>query len=164
MAPWEHAALANTKHGAARNGRMTRAYKAWLSMKQRCYLPSTTGYANYGGRGITVCDRWRHSFVAFREDMGEPPPGMSLDRIDGEGNYEPGNCRWADQRTQVLNRRVAHLVTYQGKTQPLQLWADDFGVPYQRLWARVVRLGWGIERALNTPALNGGGPRRDQRG
>jgi hypothetical protein len=90
----------NTKHGLYRS----RAYQCWQNMKTRCFNPRHRAYRWYGGRGITVCERWL-IFENFYADMGEPPPGMSLDRIDLHGNYEPGNCRWATVAEQLANRR-----------------------------------------------------------
>ena len=83
----------------------SRAYKTWVMMIQRCTNPRYPNYKNYGARGITVCQRWRESFEAFLADMGNRPSGLTLDRKDNDGHYEPGNCRWADALTQVRNRR-----------------------------------------------------------
>lgn len=84
-----------------------RTFVSWESMKNRCYNTKTPRYPYYGGRGITVCESWRKSFQVFFYDMGARPVGKSLDRINNDGNYEPGNCRWATQSEQVLNRRPA---------------------------------------------------------
>jgi len=98
---------ANSKHGHARRGNAcTPEYRSWHAAKNRCFNPKTLGYHNYGGRGITMCDRWRDSFEAFLADMGERPPGTSLDRFpNNDGNYEPGNCRWATPKEQAANKR-----------------------------------------------------------
>jgi hypothetical protein len=96
----------NSKHGGAGRGRKTRAYHSWDAMIQRCTNPKTKAFKDYGGRGITICERWQHSFKNFLADMGEPPVGQTLDRFpDNDGNYEPTNCRWATRKQQNNNQR-----------------------------------------------------------
>ena len=101
----------NTKHGM----RHTRLYWVWLDMHQRCKNPRSRSYRWYGARGITVCDRWK-SFALFYRDMGNPPPKLTLDRINNEGNYEPENCRWATQKEQANNRRPRRITRVQAIT------------------------------------------------
>ena len=84
----------------------TRTYRSWQHMKDRCLNPDNDGFHKYGGKGVTVCDAWATSFLAFLDDMGPRPRGMTLDRIDPHGNYEPGNTRWATYSTQSRNRRT----------------------------------------------------------
>lgn len=91
-------------HGHAVSGYLTPTYISWRSMKQRCYDPGSTQYHWYGERGITVCDEWRNDYGQFLADMGERPEGLTLDRINPDGNYEPSNCRWATAQEQARNR------------------------------------------------------------
>lgn len=94
------------KHGDCKPGQMAREYIAWCQMKTRCYNPKCQRYANYGGRGIYVCERWLNSYPAFLADMGrKPSPRHSLDRIDVHGHYEPSNCRWATDHEQRMNKQ-----------------------------------------------------------
>lgn len=117
-------------------------------MKQRCYNPKATQYADYGGRGITVCDRWRYSFHAFLEDMGPRPPGHSIDRIDSDKGYGPDNCRWADKKTQQRNRRTNHYVTIEGVEYKTVDLAEMAGRSVQGIKERV-KLGLSLADVLS---------------
>lgn len=143
------------RHGhAGRGDRRSPTWVSWRSMKQRCNVPGANGYARYGGRGITVCERWNASFAAFLEDMGERPRGTTLDRIDNSKGYEPGNCRWTTVKEQQRNQRGNRLLTYRGETKCLTAWAETVGaangIGYSALNHRINR-GWAVERALTEP-------------
>lgn len=106
---------ARATHGHSSRTKQTRAYTAWVGMLQRCTNPSNPKFYLYGGRGITVCRRWQNDFANFLADMGEPPVGLTLDRKDVNGHYEPGNCRWASQREQQNNRSNNRRIEWRGQ-------------------------------------------------
>lgn len=106
----------------------SREYQAWTHAKKRCTNPRDGAYRNYGGRGITMCRKWTESFQAFYEDMGPCPEGLTLDRIDNEGHYEPGNCRWTNRVVQNNNTRNTVLITYEGVTRSMSEWAELKGI------------------------------------
>lgn len=132
-------------HGAS----ATNLYRRYLSMHQRCYNKNSTEYKNYGMKGISVCEQW-HQFEQFRKDMGEPPAGMTLDRIDVTGNYCPENCRWATKSEQVRNRRITLTVTHQDTTMTFADFVEKHGLQYRRTYERLYRQQWSIDRILAT--------------
>lgn len=129
-----------------------KTYTCWLDMVRRCENPNVRGFKNYGGRGIKVCDRWKNAAL-FLADMGICPAGMSIDRIDVNGNYEPGNCRWATRKEQQNNLRSNKRITFRGKTMTLSQWADEIGMTSNSLSHRLTKHGWSIDRALTTPPI-----------
>ena len=136
------------RHGHWRGGVASRTYEAWRSMKKRCAVPKNASFEHYRRCGIIVCDRWRNSFENFLADMGEAPVGLSLDRYpDNDGNYEPGNCRWATAKQQAENRRNNHKLTHAGKEQTIAAWAEEIGLPDSAIHTRLQR-GWSISDAL----------------
>jgi hypothetical protein len=118
-------------------------------MRSRCENPSDNGYPDYGGRGITVCDRWK-DFANFYADMGDPPKGYWLDRVDNAKGYDPDNCAWRTPKQQNRNRRDNNLLTYNGETLCLSEWAEKLGISRDLLRGRV-RRGWDVERIFNVP-------------
>jgi len=117
----------------------TPAYTTWKDMIKRCHNPNSTGWKWYGAHGISVCDEWRNSFLSFFNHMGPRPLGHTLDRIDVHRNYEPGNCRWADAKTQARNRDYAIKFTFDGKSMCIAEWAEFLGIPADRIRNRVRR-------------------------
>lgn len=143
---------ANTKH----SGCQERLYRVWSSMLNRCNNPNEFAYKWYGARGIKVCNEWL-DYATFRQwalssgyDDSAETHMCSIDRIDGNGNYCPENCRWVDAKAQSNNRKSNVLLTYKGKTQTMMQWAEETGVPYQRIQQRLNR-GWGVQRAIEQP-------------
>ena len=138
----------NTKPRHGGHGTLT--YSRWKSMLQRCYTTTSAAYQYYGGRGITVCDRWR-SFPPFLEDMGAcPGPQMTLDRIDNHRGYEPGNCRWVSKADQSGNRRNCVVLNHDGLSLNVAQWAAKLGIPPNTIRQRLY-LGWTAARALTEP-------------
>lgn len=129
-------------------------YKRWLHITQRCVNPNDKNYANYGGRGISVYNKWRHDFAAFHNYISQLPDcgkeGYSLDRIDNNGNYEPGNLRWTTQDIQMRNTRSTRWITFGGKTLCVADWEKELNLPEGVLRKRLYRK-WSVERALTTP-------------
>ena len=120
-------------------------------MLERCFRENGHKWANYGGRGITVCPQWRDDFFQFLSDMGPKPSSeYSIERIDNNGNYEPGNCRWATDAEQRRNQRRSVYVEYQGERLLLMDLCDRLGVDRGRVYGRL-KLGWELERALSAP-------------
>ena len=131
---------------------------SWSAMVTRCFNVDHKHFAVYGGRGITVCERWLH-YENFVEDMGERPPGTSIDRIDGDGDYEPGNCRWATKQQQQNNLRSNRYLTIEGRTQTVAEWARERGLKKNTVYARLFN-GWSAEDALKPLMARAYHPRR----
>jgi hypothetical protein len=129
----------------------TRAYGVWSSMRSRCNNPNEPAFPNYGARGITVCERWSQ-FSNFYADMGEPPLGMTLEREDNDRGYSKENCIWADRTTQGRNKRNNVLLTIDGETQPMSVWAERAGIKYATVHQRIAK-GWTHEEAVKAPLV-----------
>ena len=147
----ERAERMQWKHGAARRGgKTTKEYRAWMNAKNRCFYSSNAAFANYGGRGIVMCEEWRHDLPTFLRDMGPCPPKHTLDRWpDNDGNYEPGNCRWATRTQQMRNMRSNRLIAFNGESLTLMEWAERVGISHKSLSGRLD--SWSIEKALTEP-------------
>lgn len=144
--PWR------TTHGHTANRKATPEYTAWLAMIDRCTNPKCVGFKRYGGRGITICERWRRDFAAFFADVGpRPAPKHSLDRKDNNGNYEPGNVRWATRTEQNRNKRTNHWIEYDGRRMLITDWAREMGVSTTAIRLRLAR-GWTVAATLTTPS------------
>lgn len=133
--------------------RMRKTKQCWSDMKQRCYNHRHSQFKNYGARGIVVCERWLDSFDAFFADMGLQPLGMTLDRRDNDGNYEPSNCQWATRLEQRRNQRNVIYLEHDGRRLTLQEWAKLYRMDDETLRRRVQR-GMAVRDALTTPPLS----------
>jgi hypothetical protein len=149
-----------TTHGMSNS----QEYKAWDMMRRRCSDRTNKSYRHYGGRGISVCSEWSDSFEAFYRDMGPRPSShLTLDRIDNNGNYEPGNCRWATYIQQARNGRHNRLLTFNGQTLCMAAWAEQIGLKLSVLKSRLHR-GWTTDRALTEPLKTAARKRRSSKG
>lgn len=140
---------------SANGGRLSPEYSTWAAMIQRCTNKRSKSYKNWGGRGITICERWLR-FENFLADMGrKPSPRHSIDRFPNKsGNYEPGNCRWATAKEQANNMRSNRILQYDGEALTLMQWAERVGLKYSTLGMRLHK-GWSIEQALTTHVRGG---------
>lgn len=147
LALWLTQGMGRLKHGLAN----TPEYEAWRSMKNRCYKQRTSHFERYGGRGITVCDEWRHDFTPFYAHVGpRPSPQHSIHRKNNNGNYNPGNVEWATRETQCNHRTSSRVLEFNGKSQTLTQWSRETGLGVTTIFVRI-KSGWSIERALTSP-------------
>lgn len=136
---------AKTTHGASK----TATYRTWRSIINRCENPNTQSFHLYGGRGIKICARWR-SFSNFLLDMGEKPIGMSIDRIDNDGDYEPSNCKWSTNKEQSSNTRRNHRITYMGETKILTQWIEDCNLSKSSFYYHLKKSNDSLQALLST--------------
>lgn len=140
-------------HGLSTSGE----HKVWRGMKDRCSNPKFSGYKNYGGRGIKVCERWLNSFENFYADMGpKPSPNLTIHRVDNDGDYCKENCIWTTRKVQGRYKTNTLWIKHNGVRKALSAWAEDLGFSYSVLHARLQR-GWSAEKTLITPLKRTGG-------
>lgn len=145
--------VGNLRHGHCRDYKQSPEHVVWTHMKQRCLNPRCKQFSDYGGRGIRIHPAWVQSFEAFYADVGpRPTPKHSIDRIDNNGHYEPGNAQWSTKAIQQANRRNSNRLTLNGETLTLVQWARKLGVSYQCLQGRIKR-GLALERVLHSNSL-----------
>lgn len=144
---------ARRRHGQCvknEEGKRQRIYSIWNRMKDRCNNPKSDRYSFYGGRGIKVCDEWNNDFAVFFEwaIASGYRDDLTIDRIETDGNYEPGNCRWVTVKEQANNRRSNHRLTHNGETHTIAEWAEITGLSYDTIKQRISKLHWSVEEAL----------------
>jgi hypothetical protein len=126
------------KHGHKAHKKVSPEYRTWAGMRTRCLDEGHHSYRNYGARGITICERWLESFEAFFEDMGpKPSPKHEIERVDNDGPYSPENCVWATHGQQMANTRATRLLTVNGQTLPIKVWARTTGINPATLYSRI---------------------------
>lgn len=143
----EKVSEANKIHGHSITGNLSKEYQTWLAMIQRCQNPKNQSYSDYGGRGITVCDRWL-ILSNFLEDMGKRPDGLTLERRENDKGYSKENCYWATRKEQQNNRRVNKFIHYNGEVKTISQWAEIAEINPRTLRNRIFRDSWPIEKAL----------------
>lgn len=146
-------AAGKRRHAHSRLGHVSRTYTCWANMMQRCTNPKFTFFKNYGGRGIRVCERWK-TFDNFLSDMGEKPEGLTLERINNDGHYEPTNCKWASRTEQGRNRRTNKAYEFNGKPMSIRNIEREAGVS-RGLYGYRLRNGWTFEQAISEPPMPG---------
>lgn len=146
------------RHGFSR----TKLEKAYTHMLERCYKPNCASFSNYGGRGIEVCNEWKSDNKAFFQwaIANGYEDGLSLDRIDPNGNYCPSNCRWVTNKVQQNNRRNNVYVEIDGVRRTVAEWSEIYGISRYAVYTRIKRLGWDKVKAITTPSLHHGGKQR----
>lgn len=144
----EAASKSQKTHGESK----TKLHSHWTAMKQRCLNKNSSCYYKYGGRGISVCDEWLdyNNFMLWAISNGYKD-GLTIDRINYNGNYEPSNCRWVDAKSQANNKRSNHWITYNGKTQTMMQWAEELGINYYVIRSRLNSYHWSVEKTFTTP-------------
>lgn len=139
--------LTGNTHQRTHNAGGTGAYKSWLSMRGRCNDENNNEYHRYGGRGISVCEQWS-SFEVFLKDMGPRPDGMSIDRVDPNGNYEPSNCKWSTPKEQSRNKRNNVVLTIDGESKTVVEWSEAENAASDKNIYNRIRLGWTHKEAV----------------
>lgn len=143
------------RHGASANDKETPEFVVWKKIRERCLSQACPAYADYGGRGIGMCQSWQDDFTNFLNDMGPRPPGTSIDRINNDLGYFKENCRWATQIQQANNKRNNIRIEFNGETKTRSEWARHLGFNYPMLQGRL-KNGWSVERAFKTPKMING--------
>ncbi len=141
--------VAKLIHGEGKRGRFTKEFRAWTNIRQRCYNQNNRAYKNYGGRGIRVCDRWMVSFENFLNDVGRAPSNdHSLDRINNNGDYEDGNCKWSTRKEQNNNTRQNLMIEYKGEIKTCAQWCTVLNLNYNRIRQRIQKFNYSPEKAF----------------
>lgn len=140
----------------------TRLHTGWRAMIDRCYNPNNKAYKNYGGRGITVCKEWKNDFMSFYNwamangyDENAKHGECTIDRINVNGDYCPGNCRWVNNEVQSNNKRTSHFIEYNGEKHTIAEWAKIYNINKGTLHARINVYNWPVEKSFNTPIQKG---------